>query len=107
MQVAAFVDIDENTIWAAFKKLAPQLGQLQHKNEAIVLDKMHNPDTVCDRFWAEVGNNLIELADSGKPSSGKDLEKVWFYLFRALIYVSSSILASRNTWRAGQYKCCC
>jgi len=44
--------------------LAPQLDQLQHKNEAIVLDEMHDPDTVRDRFWAKVSNNLIELADN-------------------------------------------
>jgi len=43
--------------------LAPQLDQLQHKNEAIVLDEIHDPDTVRDKFWDKVGNNLIELAN--------------------------------------------
>ena len=107
MQVAAFVDIDENTVWAAFMKLAPQLDQLQHKNEAIVLDEMHYPDTVRDRFWAKVGNNLIELADSLESHHQVKIQRKFCFIYCSLIYVGSSILARGNTWRAGQYKCCC
>ena len=49
-------------MWAAIKKLAPQLDQLQHKNDTIVLDEMDDPEMVCNKFWRKVGNNLIELA---------------------------------------------
>ena len=63
MQVAVLLDINAESVWAAFKKLAPQLDQLQHKNEVIVLDEIHDPETVRDKFWDKVGNNLIELAN--------------------------------------------
>lgn len=61
-QVAEFVGEAKDLVWDIVSKFAPQLDQLQQKDETITSAIPLDPDVILDEYWKKVANNLIDLA---------------------------------------------
>ena len=61
-QVAELVGETKEHVWDIISKFAPQLDQLQQKDETIASATPLDPDTISDQYWRRVADNLIDLS---------------------------------------------
>ena len=61
-QVAELVGETKEHVWDIISKFAPQLDQLQQKDETIGNTTPLDPDTISNQYWRRVADNLIDLS---------------------------------------------
>ena len=61
-QVAELVGEIKEHVWDIISKFAPQLDQLQQKDETIGNTTPLDPDTISNQYWRRVADNLIDLS---------------------------------------------
>ena len=62
IQVANIVGKTSEDVWDIMKKIAPQLNQLQKKDDTIVNEVVQDPQTASEDYWSKVAHNCIDLA---------------------------------------------